>query len=87
MTNTALYKQYENTSAVGYYPMSNFGGLEILAVDGIEKNGEDAVVACFNWGTGRQHIRRHVIRYTESGRAYIRKAGDRYYFDEIMRTW
>lgn len=83
---TPLYKTYENTPAVGYYGMSNFGGLEILAIDGIEKNGEDAVVACFNWGTGRQHIARHVIRYTNNGRPYIKKNGWRFYFDQIMRA-
>ena len=84
MKNTALYKQYENTQPVGYFTMSNWDGLEVL--DLTYKNGELAVVACFNWGTGRQHIRRHVIRYTASGRAYIRKNGWRFYFDEIMRA-
>ena len=83
---TPLYKIYEKTKAVGVYPMSNWGGLEVLAIDGIEKNGEDAVIACFNWGTGRQHIARHVIRYTPCGRAYIRKNNWRFYFDEIMRA-
>lgn len=82
----ALYREYADTPAVGVYPMSNWGGLEILALDGVEKHGEDACIACFNWGTGRQHIARHVIRYTTSGRAYIRKAGWRFYFDQILRA-
>ena len=76
----ALYKEYENTKPVGVLPLSNWGGLEILAL-----NYEECI-ACFNWGTGRQMIRRHSIIYTASGRAYIRKAGHRYYLDEIMRT-
>lgn len=76
----ALYKDYENTKAVGYLVLSNWGGLEIL-----DLNDEEAV-ACFNWGTGRQMIRRHKIIYTANGRAYIRKQGRRYYFDQIMRV-
>lgn len=78
---TPLYKQYAETKAVGYYCMSNFGGLEILD---IENGFEDYAVACFNFGTGRQQIRRHKVQVTESGRLYIRKQGRRYYFDEIM---
>ena len=79
-----LYMKYAETRPIGYYCLSNWGGLEIL--DFTEKNGEDAVVACFNWGSGRQHIARHVIRYTTGGRPYIRKNGWRFYFDEIMRA-
>ena len=80
---TALYKQYENTKALGSFPMSNFGGLEVLDV----LNGwDDYLVACFNFGTGRQQIRRHKVCYTENGRAYIRKQGWRFYLDQIMRV-
>lgn len=80
---TPLYKQYENTKPIGVYCMSNWGGLEVLDVT--EKNGEQALVACYNWGTGRQHIARHIIRYTTTDRAYIRKGNFRFYLDEIMR--
>lgn len=78
---TPLYKQYAETKAVGYYCMGNFGGLEILAV---EFGFEDYAVACFNFGTGRQKIRRHKIQRTQAGRPFIRKNGTRFYFDEIM---
>lgn len=74
----ALYKEYENTKALGVITLCNFGGLEIL-----DQNCEE-VVACFNFGTGRQQIRRHKITYTANGRAYIRKAGHRYYLDRFM---
>ncbi|MBO6272777.1 hypothetical protein J6O48_08370 [bacterium] len=78
-----LYKTYENTEAVGTFPLCNFGGLEILDIlYGIN----DYAVACFNFGTGRQQIRKHKIHYTPAGRSYIRKQGVRYYFDEIMRV-
>lgn len=78
-----LYRTYENTKAIGTYALSNFGGIEILDIlYGID----DYAVACFNFGTGRQQIRKHKIQYTPAGRAYIRKQGIRYYFDEIMRV-
>lgn len=73
-----LYKKYANTKPLGVLPLSNWGGLEILDI-----NCESAV-ACFNWGTGRQMIKRHTITYCSNGRAYIRKQGKRYYFDEIL---
>lgn len=78
-----LYKKYADTKAVGCYCMSNFGGLEILD---IENGFEDYAVACFNFGTGRQKIRRHKIQRTLTGRPFIRKNGIRFYFDEIMRV-
>lgn len=79
----ALYKQYAETKAIGVMPMNNFGGIEILdIIHGID----DYAVACFNFGTGRQQIRRHKICCSESGRTYIKKQGTRYYFDQIMRV-
>lgn len=75
-----LYKQYENTKPIGVFTLCNFGGIEILNII------DDYVIACFNFGTGRQQIRTHKIYYTTSGRAYIRKQGNRYYFDEFMRV-
>ena len=79
----ALYKEYAEKKAIGVIPMSVFGGIEILdIIYGID----NYAVACFNFGTGRQQIRRHKIFSTESGRSYIRKQGDRYYFDQIMRV-
>lgn len=75
-----LAKEYENKKAIGYLNLCNFGGLEILDI-----NCEEAV-ACFNFGNGREMIRRHKIIYTANGHAYIRKAGKIYYLDQIMRT-
>lgn len=75
-----LYKQYENAAPVGVYHLCNFGGLAILAVD------DEKAVAAFNFGDGYSQIRCHTIFYTYTGRAYIRKGGRRYYFDQIMRV-
>lgn len=79
---TPLYKQFENAAPVGVYPVCNFGGLAILAID---NDGEKAVAA-WDFGTGYQKIRRHQIHTTYTGRAYIRKNGTRYYFDQIVRA-
>lgn len=79
-----LTQKYAATAAIGYYGMGNFGGLEILD---IEYGIEDRLITCLNWGTGRQMIRRNTIYTTPGGRQYIRKAGHRYYLDDIMRTF
>lgn len=83
MKKTPLYKRYseDNKGTIGYIGLSNFGGLEVLD---IEYGIEDYVVACFNWGTGRQQIRRHKICTTPSGRFFIWKNRTRYYFDQMM---
>lgn len=83
MKNIPLYKKYAETRACGVFPLNCFGGVEILDIQcGIE----DYAVACFNFGTGRYKIRRHKIQTSESGRAFIRKEGERYYFDQIMKV-
>ena len=74
-----LKHHYKNAVPVGVYPMCNFGGLAILAIEG------ETAIAAFNWGEGYKQIRRHTIFYTYTGRAYIRKGGSRYYFDQIQR--
>jgi hypothetical protein len=80
-----LYKRYANKQACGVCYMGQFGGLELLDIDACE--GDYGVaVACFNWGTGRQKIRRHKIQLSESGRAFIRKEGIRFYFDDNGRS-
>ncbi len=78
---TPLYKQFENASPVGVYVLSNFGGLAVLDII-----DDDTAICAWSWGEGYQKIRRHKIHTTHTGRAYIRKGGMRFYFDQIMRT-
>lgn len=80
MTRVILKHLYKDAAPVGVYPMCNFGGLAILALE------HDSCIAAFNWGEGYKQIRRHQIYHTYTGRAYIRKNGTRFYFDQIMRT-
>lgn len=82
---TPLYKRYAEKQACGYYGMCNFGGLEILDIDAC-RGDYGSAIACFNFGTGRQQIRWHKIYVAPSGRAFIRKQGIRYYFDQILKV-
>ena len=75
-----LKEVYKNAAPVGVYPISNFGGLAILDVI-----GDSSVIAAWSYGDGYKSVRRHQIYYTFTGRAYIRKAGGRYYLDQIMK--
>ena len=77
----ALYKKYANTKAIGVLPLNNFGGIEFLD---IEYGINDYIIACFNFGTGRQQIRRHKVNCTTDDRLYIRKQGRRYYIADVI---
>lgn len=75
-----LKERYKNADPIGIYTLCNFGGLAILDMD------DEKATAAYNFGDGYKQIRRHTIYYTFTGRAYIRKNGRRYYFDQIIRT-
>ena len=75
-----LKQHYQNAAPVGVYPLNNFGGLAILDII-----SDETAVAAWHYGDGFESIRRHKILYTYTGRAYIRKAGRRFYLDQIMR--
>mgnify|MGYP007057676413 CR=1 FL=1 len=80
-----LYKKYANTEPKGVLPLCNFGGIEVLDYEG--SGGyflDDILITCFNFGTGRQQIRRHKKNITDGGAAYIRIYGKRYYLDDFQ---
>lgn len=74
-----LKERYKNAAPVGVHTLNNFGGLAILDID------EEKATAAYNFGDGYKQIRRHNIYYTFTGRAYIRKSGRRFYFDQIIK--
>ena len=76
-----LKNYYKAAAPVGVYPLNNFGGLAILDI-----LSDGSVIAAWSYGEGYENIRRHQVYHTFTGRAYIRKAGRRYYLDQIMRT-
>ena len=75
-----LKSYYKEAAPVGVYIMNNFGGLAILDI-----LSDESVIAAWHYGEGYEGIRRHQVYYTYTGRAYIRKAGRRFYLDQIMR--
>ena len=75
----ALKDRYENAPAVGTCALGNWGGLEVLD---IIYSIDDYAIACFNFGDGRKHIRKHKIYTSPAGSVYIRKGGSRYYFND-----
>ena len=76
-----LKNYYKEAAPVGVYIMNNFGGLAILDI-----LSDESVIAAWHYGEGYEGIRRHQVYYTYTGRAYIRKAGRRFYLDQIMRV-
>lgn len=76
-----LKNYYKEAAPVGVYPMNNFGGLAILDI-----LSDDSLIAAWHYGEEYEGIRRHRVYYTYTGRAYIRKAGRRFYLDQIMRV-
>lgn len=76
-----LKNYYKDAAPVGVHPMNNFGGLAVLDII-----DDETAVCAWHYGDGYESIRRHQIFYTYTGRAYIRKRGRRYYFDQIMKN-
>ena len=76
-----LKNYYKDAAPVGVYPLNNFGGLAVLDII-----DDETAVCAWHYGDGYESIRRHQIYYTFTGRAYIRKRGRRYYFDQIMKN-
>ena len=76
-----LKNYYKDAAPVGVYPVNNFGGLAVLDII-----DDETAVCAWHYGDGYESIRRHQIFYTYTGRAYIRKRGRRYYFDQITKN-
>ena len=77
-----LYKYAQNNAPSGVLPLCNFGGVAVWLVDGCG----DECIAAYDFGSGYDHVHRHCIHYSPSGRPFIKKGGARYYFDEMMRA-
>lgn len=75
-------QEYENKRPVGVYPMTNWGGIEILDIlYGIE----DYVVYRFNFGEP-QELHRAKIRYGVNHSSFRTSAGYSIRLDECMRV-
>lgn len=77
-----LYKQYADTKPLAVFGLCNFGGIEVLCLN----EQEDYVISCFEFGTGRQNIRKHKIEYSKSGEPFFRVHNKRYYLRDFMKV-
>ena len=81
MTKTEM-EQYKDKKPIGVYPMSNWGGVEILDVlHGID----DYAVWRYNFGEPEEKIHKTKIRYGVN-RAYIITDSGQIRLDECMRV-
>lgn len=76
-----MSKPLEITEYIGVYPLCIHGGLVIVSID----EASNTCYSGFNFGNGLENARRTNIQYSDSGRAFIRRFGRRYYFSEIER--
>lgn len=85
MKNMAMYKRYENVKPIGMICISNTFGAVVFNPDETDKHNDncDLIVA---WANGERMwgYHKHVIYFTSTGRAYIRKGSLRIYLDEVM---
>ena len=81
----AEMREYKDKKPIAVYPMSNWGGVEILdIIYGID----DYVVARFNFGDGDvdNRMHRYKIKYNKSGIPFFSMGGNRVRLDECMRV-
>ena len=80
-----MYKRYENKKPVGTAYISGTFGLCVYEPDKHDKYDCDYICSWHN-GENEWGYHKHIIHYTTSGRAYIKKGNLRIYCDEIIRT-
>ena len=76
-------KAYKDKKPVAVYPMSNWGGIEILD---IEHGIDEYVIARFNFGTVEEKLHRIKIEYNKHGVPYFIMSGNRVRLDDCMRV-
>ena len=78
----AEMKEYVGKQPVAVYPMSNWGGLEILdIIYGVD----DYAVARYNFGEPESNLHKVKINYDASGNPFVVIDGNRIRLDECMR--
>lgn len=86
----SMHERYKNVTPIGTMVFCDTFHIAIFEPDEIDryKNNCD-LIAAWGWynsdGKHYYNFHKHMIHYTESGRAYIRKGGLRIYLDEITR--
>lgn len=82
MTRQEMDK-YKDTKPVAVFPMDNWGGIEILA---IEYGINDYVVYRENYGKPEEKLHRALIRVAASHRSFFIYNSERVYLDQCMRV-
>ena len=77
-----LNNQYKEQKPIGVYPLSNWGGVEIL---GIEYGIDDYAVCRYNFGEPEEKVHKLKITYGD-GSPYIRLEGMRIRLDECLKV-
>lgn len=80
----AMYKRYANQKPVGAAYISGTFGLQVYEPDENDKCDCDYVCSWHN-GENEWGFHKHMVHYSTSGRAFIRKGSLRIYLDEVMR--
>lgn len=83
---TPLYKRYETAAPVGAVALSNCFGLLVFEPQDEDRADTEFITAWSGSEGQRWGFHRNRVHYTTSGRPYLIKGGQRYYFDEIMRA-
>lgn len=82
--NNAMYKRYKNVKPIGVMHLTNCFGIAIFEPDETDKYNTDVIAAWSNT-EGYTGFHKHMIHYTSTGRAYIRKGSMRIYLDEVIK--
>ena len=83
---TPLYKRYETAAPVGAVALSNCFGVLVFEPQDEDRADTEFITAWSGSEGQRWGFHRNRVHYTTSGRPYLIKGGQRYYFDEIMRV-
>ena len=82
----SMHKRYENVTPMGTMAFCNTFGIAIFEPDEVDRYKDNCdLIAAWHNGEHYSGFHKHMIHYTESGRAYIRKGSLRIYLDEVSR--
>lgn len=81
----AMYKRYANQKPVGAAYISGTFGLQVYEPDENDKYDCDYVCSWHN-GENEWGFHKHMVHYSTSGKAFIRKGSLRIYLDEVIRV-
>lgn len=82
----SMHERYENVTPMGTMALCNTFGIAIFEPDEVDRYKDNCdLIAAWRNGEGYYNFHKHMVHYTESGRAYIRKGSLRIYLDEVVR--